>query len=1034
MKRKKLICLLLSISMVLSLLSLSAAAADVSGFATPLSAENISLDEGSVTVYLTGMDGSAAVAAAFYDSDGRMLGAGLMEVAAGASKATLKAELTGDASSARVFLLDRDTFAPLCDPLEWDGASDTTDSADTISPLGVVRSLPKIEAVDGVEPYGNYWAPGNHVISADLSDAPALAYSLTFSNATVFAKLPAGYDPEELLEWGKYPGLNVDILHKYGFTGAGCVVAYVDQPIAVHEQYDGGNIHYTNNTDGNNSMHGPAVLSLLAGKDIGTAPDAEVYFYAHASWKADQTTHAECLYQIIEQNKTLPEGQKITMVGFSDNIDASEANAAALEEAVEACQEAGIMVWFCGEYGGASFLPLSNKDDYSNLVVESWGGGNPELVYVPSSGRTTAATFGDAKYTYWSSGGLSWTMPYVLGLYGIAVEIDPTLTQDALRQLIVDTAYDQNGMRIVNPVGFVAEVLKGVGRIAEAQAMLDEVAARTKYLYAVMDTAAMSEADLSAVGGYLASMTDATVLVADAASFASAEELYTALKQDAAARGGEVVGVQIFGTAEMVPAFQVQYKVQMPTAVDEGGTFLSDLFYGNLNNDAERISNGYNVLDHFAEGWNVDLVPDWPVARLPLGKGEYTAFFETYTAFVADTGLERLDLVNFSNPIFASSYHIDDMGLFLNRMNSEFGLLDAPYRLYGNLAGQYPVTTPVLGGFTADNLAAENDAGIAEYLINSHGQWNNIDKCYYENGEEIRESLINMDTIGTVLDNHAYYLDCWTCNNGYGMDNNLTTTALNGNCVGMFSATTIISNNGVNCRASVAEMAKSNFYYFYYHYLKALHEGAGRGAAFSQAQMAYAQALIADSADGIGTGEANYQFNLCNLLAYHNFGVLEPNAASTAFTASGYIAQAGQSVPKDEVQTGGQGNQSGSQSSITLTDGNPVGEAKSIQWNENNMLQTGSFTVHSFTAQALDNGYIRFSLDCTARAGMPFSVFNPPNGDLFMLIGSNTSGQRETLTYDLKAEDVQSVEMVTMRFNFVQGDCFFLFFQTAGLV
>ncbi len=54
------------------------------------------------------------------------------------------------------------------------------------------------------------------------------------------------------------------------------------------------------------SMHGPAVLSLLSGKDIGTAPEAEVYYYSDASWERDQLRQSEVLYQIIEKNKTLP--------------------------------------------------------------------------------------------------------------------------------------------------------------------------------------------------------------------------------------------------------------------------------------------------------------------------------------------------------------------------------------------------------------------------------------------------------------------------------------------------------------------------------------------------------------------------------------------------------------------------------------------------------------------------------------------------------------------------------------------------------
>ena len=151
------------------------------------------------------------------------------------------------------------------------------------------------------------------------------------------------------------------------------------------------------------------------------------------------------------------------------------------------------------------------------------------------------------------------------------------------------------------------------------------------------------------------------------------------------------------------------------------------------------------------------------------------------------------------------------MGVFLGRMDKEFNLLDVPYRLYGNLVGQYPVSTDVLGGFTAENLATENDAGIAEFIINTHGQPDNIDKCYYVDGQEIRESFVNMDTINQVLDSNPYFLDCWCCLNGYGMIDNLTTTALNGKCVGMFSTTTTLSGNGENNRATVDEMKNSNF-------------------------------------------------------------------------------------------------------------------------------------------------------------------------------------------------------------------------------
>lgn len=901
--------------------------------------------------------------------------------------------------------------------------------SNAVQPLQALHSLPEIAAVNGVEPYSEHWfSPAN--VTADLSAAPALAYSLTFSDITSFSGLPAGYDPGALLEWGKDPGLNVDILHKYGFTGKGAVIAYVDQPCPNHKQYSSLNLHYKNNSDQSDSMHGPAVLSLLAGKDIGIAPGAEVYYYAHAAWKADQTTHAECLYQIIEQNKSLSADEKITMVGFSDNIDPSEANQQAFKDAVDACEKAGIMVWFCGENGAVSFLPMSNKNDYRNLVPEQWGGGNPSLVYVPASGRATAATMGGAEYIYWSSGGLSWTMPYTLGLYAIAYEIDPTLTQDDLREMIVDTAYDNNGMRIVNPVGFVAAALEGVGRSTEAKALLNAVAARQKYMYALMDTASMSKEDLQVVADYLAGITEATVLVCDTSTFSNAEELYAELQADAAARGGTVTGLQIFGTASMVPAFQVKYKVQMYTGVDDAGYFMSDLFYGNFNNDAEVIANDYNVMDHFAQNQNVDLSPDWPVVRLPLAKGEFATFFDKYDAFAANTGLAQPRLVNFSNPIFNNKYHIDDMSTFLNRMSSEFKLLDVDYRLYGNLDGDAPVTTKVLGGFTKKNLEKENDAGIMELLINTHGQWNNIDQCIFTGGQEQRISFLNMDDINSILDGNPYYLDCWTCNNGYAMQDNLTTAALNGKCVGMFSATAIISNNGVDCRASVEKMKQSNFYYFYYSYLKALNEGQSRSQAFCSAQQAYAEALIADSVNGIRSGKGNYQFNICNLLTYHNFGVLEPLASATVMSdATGYIAQAGHSVPKATAQ---QNSPSGG-NRFVLTEGAPVGSAKALRWSTKNRLQSGSYTIHSYTAQPLDNGYIRFTIEYTAPKGMRVAAFNPPNGDIFKLFGTNTNDKRESQSFDLKADDVHTVESIAISFSFSDNDRFFVFFSTAAL-
>mgnify|MGYP001120872782 FL=1 len=278
--------------------------------------------------------------------------------------------------------------------------------------------------------------------------------------------------------------------------------------------------------------------------------------------------------------------------------------------------------------------------------------------------------------------------------------------------------------------------------------------------------------------------------------------------------------------------------------------------------------------------------------------------------------------------------------------------------------------------------------------------------CIFENGDEKQTVFLNMDNINTVLDSNAYYLDCWTCLNGYAMSDNLTTTVLSGKCVGVFSATAIIANNGANCDASLSDMAKSNFYYFYYHYLKALHEGQTRSAAFCAAQQAYGEALIKDSVNGVRAYEGNYQFNLYNLLVYHNFGVIEPNAAWPTFEAIGYISQAEQSVPKEMYHV------------IGHTNGTPDGERKPVEATCVNRLTQGSITVHSCTVQPLYNGYVRYALNYDAPEGLNVSVYDRPNGDLFSLNMDTfrTVGIRSTLTFDIQAEYAAAASEICIKF------------------
>ena len=261
------------------------------------------------------------------------------------------------------------------------------------------------------------------------------------------------------------------------------------------------------------------------------------------------------------------------------------------------------------------------------------------------------------------------------------------------------------------------------------------------------------------------------------------------------------------------------------------------------------------------------------------------------------------------------------------------------------------------------------------------------------------------------------------------MADNLVTAALDGQCVGMFAATDIISNNGVNNQASPEEMKNCNFYYFYYCYLKALNEGKTRSQAFFTAQREYGLALEPYAAATIDMGEGNPQFNLYNLLVYHNFGVMEPNPAAMAmFDSKCLITQAAASVPKKVTES--QRNSGGSfADTVQVTDGTPVGKAKTIKPGSSNMLKEGKVTVHGATVQELDNGYIRYTVSFTAREGLNIFVFDPPDGEHIRLSGGQTSGTKEELVFDLAPDDLEGIREIAINLFVSDDDRFFIFLK-----
>lgn len=328
-----------------------------------------------------------------------------------------------------------------------------------------------------VKPYDD--VRGKDLSRLDLSERDTLPTTLQFNLTTTWPpaeKLPKGFDPKALLESAKDPGLGVRALHKQGITGKGVNVAIIDQPISPdHPEYKDRIAAYHDVGCGTKtSMHGPAVLSLLAGKTCGTAPGAKVYYVAAPSWTADTAYQAKALDWLVLQNINLMADRQIRVVAVSAMPSGKGSpftkNTEQWDAACERATRAGILVLDCTEHrgligscyfgAGDRQKPADCRPGYPGLPGAGWAG---RRLLVPTCPRTTAEEYvqGDFSYVYWGRGGLSWAIPYAAGVLAMGWQVDPTMSAERAQELLIATSHDAKTHRIIDPVAFIHAVKRG---------------------------------------------------------------------------------------------------------------------------------------------------------------------------------------------------------------------------------------------------------------------------------------------------------------------------------------------------------------------------------------------------------------------------------------------------------------------------------------------------------------------------------------------------------------------------------------------
>ena len=328
-----------------------------------------------------------------------------------------------------------------------------------------VRPVKSVEQFDDVR-----W---KDMSKLNLSGKKGLIPKLRFNQKTLWPqpdKMPPGNKPDKVLKDGMNPGLGIRKLHKQGITGKGVNVAIIDQPLYLdHPEFAGKIVAYHDVGCGTkSSMHGPAVASLLVGKNCGTAPDARLYYVAAPSWTKDTAYQAQALNWIIEQNKKLTASEKIRVVSVSAAPSGSgspfDKNQQMWDRACAQAEEDNILVLDCTAHHGFVSPCWYNRNAPESVIRCTPGlpGQEPKKytgrILVPTCPRTTAEEFnkGDFSYQYCGRGGLSWAIPYCAGVLALGWQIRPEIGPERMRDLLFKSAYiHKSGERIINPNGFI---------------------------------------------------------------------------------------------------------------------------------------------------------------------------------------------------------------------------------------------------------------------------------------------------------------------------------------------------------------------------------------------------------------------------------------------------------------------------------------------------------------------------------------------------------------------------------------------------
>lgn len=341
--------------------------------------------------------------------------------------------------------------------------------------------------------------------SLKLEDKYDVLSHADFDTRTIWPyRLPEGFDPKLVMQYGKDPGLNIRKLHSCGITGDGVGIAIIGGAIlAEHREYSA-NLKLYDDTrclDKTATTEGCTVISVAAGISAGVAPEADVYYIAEtpAAGSAGAVAEirggvldpgeledakyvplADSIFDIIKINAALPKEDRIRVICINEDIRPASPEYASVLQAVDSAKSRGMFVVSNVLYETydeemslnglgrnpmqdpgslASYGPgLSWANDFYTFARYSRA---KEALLVPMDSRCAAAPTGAGDYAFYSSGAPCASMGYIAGLYALMCQAKPDLTPEVFWRAALETGdsatirrnnIDYGLSKIINPL------------------------------------------------------------------------------------------------------------------------------------------------------------------------------------------------------------------------------------------------------------------------------------------------------------------------------------------------------------------------------------------------------------------------------------------------------------------------------------------------------------------------------------------------------------------------------------------------------